>query len=127
VTYYYGVTALDHMQNESLLSSVMGLNTGGVVGFEEHPTVASGFSLYQNYPNPFNPVTVISFQLPTEQHVSLRVYDLLGREVRILAEGILSAGTHIVQFDGSGMASGLYIYRIVAGQHVESRKMQLIK
>jgi hypothetical protein len=126
MTYYYGVTALDHMQNESRLSSIMGFSSGGVVGIEEHPKIASGFSLYQNYPNPFNPVTVISFQLPSEQYVSLRVYDVLGREVRNLTEGVLSAGTHNVQFDGSGMASGVYIYRIVAGQSVVSRKMQLL-
>lgn len=127
VTYYYGVTALDHMQNESRLSNIMGLNSGGVVGVQDHPAVAFGFSLHQNYPNPFNPVTVISFQLPSEQSISLRVYDVLGREIRILTEGVLRAGTHSIQFDGSGLASGLYIYRIVAGENVESRKMQLVK
>jgi uncharacterized lipoprotein YddW (UPF0748 family) len=127
VTYYYGVTALDHMQNESMLSNIMGLNSGGVVGVDDRPAVAMNFSLYQNYPNPFNPTTVISFQLPSEQHITLKVYDLLGREVRVLVDGVLSAGYHNVQFGGSGLASGVYIYRIAAGEHVVSKKMQLMK
>ncbi len=127
VTYYYGVTALDHMQNESRLSNIMGLSSGGVVGVDDRPTVAMNFSLYQNFPNPFNPTTIISLQLPSEQHITLKVYDLLGREVRVLVNGVLSAGNHNVQFDGSGLASGVYIYRVVAGERVESRKMQLMK
>jgi uncharacterized lipoprotein YddW (UPF0748 family) len=127
VTYFYGVTALDHMQNESRLSNIMGLNAGGIVGVDDRPAIARNFSLYQNYPNPFNPTTVISFQLALEQHITLRVYDILGREVRVLVDGMLSAGNHSVQFDGSGFASGVYVYRIVAGERVESRKMQLIK
>ena len=127
VTYYYGVTALDHMQNESRLSNIMGLTASGVVGVEAPPVVPAGFALYQNYPNPFNPVTVISFQLPMTQNVSLRVYDILGREIRVLIDGTLHAGVHHVQFDGSGLASGIYVYRIAAGEHTESRKMQLVK
>jgi hypothetical protein len=127
VTYYYGVTALDRLQNESGLSNVMGLTSSGVVGIEEQVTIAADFKLYQNYPNPFNPATIIAFHLPSEQHVSLRIFDLLGREVRVLADGVLSAGDHRYQFDGSRLSSGVYIYRVVAGSHVESRKMQLVK
>jgi len=124
VTYYYGVTALDRLQNESGLSNVSGLT---VVGIEEQTPVIADFKLYQNYPNPFNPTTIIAFHLPSEQHVSLRVFDMLGREVRVLADGVLSAGGHRFQFNGSGLSSGVYIYRVVAGNHVESRKMQLLK
>ncbi len=127
VTYYYGVTALDHLQNESALSNIMGLRSTGVVGVYDRPVVAMNFSLHQNYPNPFNPTTIISLQLPSEQHISLKVYDLLGREIRVLVDGMLSGGSHSVQFDGSGLASGVYIYRVVAGDRVESRKMQLLK
>jgi uncharacterized lipoprotein YddW (UPF0748 family) len=127
VTYYYGVTALDHLQNESRLSNIMGLTASGVAGVEEAPSIPLGFVLYQNYPNPFNPVTVISFHLPAAQNVTLSVYDMLGREVRVLIHGMLGAGNHHAQFDGSGLASGIYIYRIAAGERTESRKMQLIK
>ena len=127
VTYYYGVTALDRLQNESSVSNIMGLTSTGVVGIEQEVSIAKTLLLHQNYPNPFNPTTVIAFHLPIEQKVSLRVYDLLGREIRVLADGMLSAGDHFSQFDGSGLASGVYVYRIVAGTHVESRKMQLMK
>jgi uncharacterized lipoprotein YddW (UPF0748 family) len=127
VTYYYGVTALDRLHNESGLSNIMGLTSSGVVSVEEASQVPKEFALHQNYPNPFNPTTIIAFHLPIEQRVSLRVYDLLGREIRVLAEGMLSAGDHYAQFDGSGLVSGVYVYRIVAGNHVESRKMQLLK
>jgi uncharacterized lipoprotein YddW (UPF0748 family) len=126
-TYYYGVTALDRLQNESGLSNVMGLTSSGVVGVEEQTAVISEFKLYQNFPNPFNPSTVIGFHVPNEQYVSLRIFDMLGREVRVVAEGMFSAGDHRFQFDGTGLSSGVYIYRIVAGKHVESRKMQLLK
>jgi hypothetical protein len=98
-----------------------------VVGVEEQAPVIADFRLYQNYPNPFNPATIIAFHLPSEQHVSLRIFDLLGREVRVLADGVLSAGDHRFQFDGSQFSSGVYIYRVVAGNHVESKKMQLVK
>lgn len=127
VTYYYGVTALDRLQNESRLSNIMGLTASGVVGVEERSLVASSFRVYQNYPNPFNATTIIAFHLPAEQKVSLRVYDLLGRELRVLADGMLGAGDHHYQFDGSGLASGVYIYRLIAGSYIESRKMQLVK
>jgi uncharacterized lipoprotein YddW (UPF0748 family) len=127
VTYYYGITALDRLQNESGLSNIMGLTSSGIVGIDEQAPVVSDFRLFQNYPNPFNPSTIIAFHMPSEQQVSLRVYDLLGREVRVLADGVLSAGDHRYQFDGSRLSSGVYIYRVVAGSHVESKKMQLVK
>jgi len=127
VTYYYGVTALDRLQNESSVSNIMGLTSAGVVSVEQASQIPKEFVLHQNYPNPFNPTTIIAFHLPIEQKVSLRVYDLLGREIRVLADGMLSAGDHCSQFDGSGLASGVYVYRLIAGTHVESRKMQLMK
>jgi len=127
VTYFYGITAIDRSQNESGLSNVMGLTSSGVVGVEEQTPVIADFKLYQNYPNPFNPATVIAFHLPSEEHVSLRIFDLLGREVRVIAEGVFSAGDHRFQFDGSALSSGVYICRLVAGRHIESRKMQLLR
>jgi hypothetical protein len=85
------------------------------------------YSLAQNYPNPFNPTTVFRYQLPAAGRVKLAVYDLLGREVAALVDGTQKAGTYEVPFDGRGLASGVYIYRLVAGDFVASRKMVLAK
>lgn len=85
------------------------------------------FSLGQNYPNPFNPSTNIEFALPEPTEVSLKVYNLLGREVSILLSGRMKAGHHKVQFDASGLATGLYFYRIQAGSFMQTKKMMLIK
>jgi hypothetical protein len=85
------------------------------------------FSLGQNYPNPFNPKTVVSSQLPVASNVKLVVYDVLGREVAVLVNERRAAGNYRDTFDGSGLASGVYVYRLAAGQYVESRKMVLMK
>ncbi len=85
------------------------------------------FSLNQNYPNPFNPKTVISSQLTVDSRVKLAVYDLLGREVAVLANGRYPAGTYSFTFDGNGLASGVYFYRLIAGENAVTRKMVLQK
>ncbi len=85
------------------------------------------FSLHQNYPNPFNPVTVIGYRLPVISDVKLEVFDMLGRRVSLLAAGIMDAGTHEVTFDASGLASGVYMYRLTAGEFVQTRQMVLVK
>ncbi len=86
-----------------------------------------GFQLAQNMPNPFNPVTRISFQLLRGSDVNLRVFDMAGRQVAELLSEELGAGTHTVTFDGSQLASGLYVYQIEAGGYTDSRKMLLVK
>ena len=91
------------------------------------------FELFQNYPNPFNPSTVIRFALPSDESVTLRVYDILGREVRTLLAGDLyTAGEHSTQWfgrddTGTPVANGVYIYRIQAGNHTMSRRMVLLR
>jgi hypothetical protein len=85
------------------------------------------FTLNQNYPNPFNPKTVVSFQLPVASDVRLVVCDLLGRELLMLLNDRLNPGIHMVTLDGSNLASGVYIYRMTAGQYVESKKMVLLR
>jgi hypothetical protein len=85
------------------------------------------FSLSQNYPNPFNPSTSISYQLPVASGVKLTVYDLLGREVSMLVNAKEEAGYHEIPFDGAGLASGVYLYRLTAGSFVQTRKMLVIK
>jgi hypothetical protein len=85
------------------------------------------FGLSQNYPNPFNPTTAIGYQLPKASYVNLAVYDVSGRKVFELAEGLRAAGVHEVTFDAVNFASGLYFYRLEAGDFKAVRKMVLIK
>jgi Ice-binding-like/Secretion system C-terminal sorting domain len=90
------------------------------------------FALLQNYPNPFNPSTVISYQLPVNSQVTLKVYDVLGKEVATLVNGEMKAGSYTVPFsansaNGSTLASGVYIYRLNAGTFVSTKKLILMK
>ncbi|MBE0569982.1 MAG: T9SS type A sorting domain-containing protein [Ignavibacteriaceae bacterium] len=85
------------------------------------------FVLYQNYPNPFNPSTVISYQLPLSSDVTLKVYDVLGNEVATLVNEEKQAGVYEVEFDGSSLASGMYLYKLQAGSFIETKKMILTK
>ncbi len=89
--------------------------------------VPEEFGLLQNYPNPFNPSTVISWQLPVSSYVSLKVYDVLGNEVAELVDENKEAGFYETRFDGSTLASGIYVYRLMAGSYVSTRKMLMIK
>jgi len=86
-----------------------------------------GWVLRQNHPNPFNPTTVIGYQLSTVSEVRLSVFDVLGREVAVLADGSKGPGFHEIQWGASAMASGMYFYRLVAGERVETRRMVLIR
>ncbi len=89
--------------------------------------VPDNFDLAQNFPNPFNPVTNISYQLPKAEKVTLTVYNVSGQEVARLVDGYQSAGYHSVKFDASKLASGTYLYRIVAGNYTKTMKMAVIK
>ena len=97
----------------------------GVPG--EKNSVPQNYSLSQNYPNPFNPTSTIAYALPRAGNVKLTVYDALGREVQVLVDEFKTAGTYNVTFDGSSLASGLYIYRISAGSFTDVKKMILVK
>ena len=89
--------------------------------------VPATFTLEQNYPNPFNAGTVIRFSVPVTSMVTLTVYDLLGHEVVTLAEGQMNAGVHQVSWDGSRLASGVYLYRLTAGDQVQTRRMVYVR
>jgi hypothetical protein len=87
----------------------------------------ASFQLDQNYPNPFNPTTSITFSLPERSPVTLTVYNAVGQRVAVLIDSDISAGRHSVTFDASDLASGLYLYRIQAGDFREARRMVLVK
>ena len=104
----------------------------GVAGAGE--AIPGEFALAQNYPNPFNPVTRIRFDLPVESRATLKVYDLLGRNVATVVEGIQPAGHRSVEWNGAGFASGLYIYRLDAAstgrdarRFTKARKLLLMR
>ena len=98
--------------------------TGVEVSLKDVP---AGFSLSQNYPNPFNPRTTIEFALPHAGYVTLRVYNVLGEEIAALANGQHDAGNSNATWDASGLPSGVYFYRLTAGEYVQTRKMVLMK
>jgi hypothetical protein len=91
-------------------------------------TPVNDFTLQQNYPNPFNPTTTISYSLPAASFVTLNVYDVLGKEIRTLVNEKQTEGTYTVNFDATGLASGVYYYRLSAGDRVvETKKMVLMR
>ncbi len=85
------------------------------------------FELFQNYPNPFNPTTTIQYAIPKSEHVTIKVYDELGKEVSSLVNENKEAGQYRVNFNGSNLASGIYYYRIAAGDFSEVKKLMLLK
>ncbi len=85
------------------------------------------FSLSQNYPNPFNPSTRIYYTIPKQSYTTLKVYDILGREIKTLFQGMKPAGRYATDFNASALPSGIYFYRIQAGDYTAVRKMNLIK
>ncbi len=98
-----------------------------VTAIHQTEPVIKSYYLSQNYPNPFNPTTVISYRLSAISHVSLKVHDVLGREVKTLVNGVQMPGNYEVRFDGSRFASGVYSYVLRAGSFVSTRKMVLCK
>jgi hypothetical protein len=83
--------------------------------------------LKQNYPNPFNPTTRIEYAIPKTSHVSVKVFDLLGREVATLVDEVQGVGFKTVEFDGNGFASGVYLYRLRVGNFTETKRLTMIR
>ena len=104
-------------------------NIGGVATVTTVRTenVPGGFTLSQNYPNPFNPTTMINYQLPTSSIVTLKVYDVIGREAATLVNEMKEAGSYSVQFNASHLSSGIYFYSIKAGNYTATKKLTLLK
>ncbi|MBN4056920.1 T9SS type A sorting domain-containing protein [bacterium AH-315-J21] len=109
---------------------IVDIQTG--VDDDERSTLPTEFRLEQNYPNPFNPTTKIPFALPKGSDVTLEVFNVLGQRVRTLFDGYRPPGEHVIEFDGlndngASIASGLYFYRLNAGDVTTTRKMTLLK
>ena len=106
-----------------------------IVQYDREPTSATDpvadlpqqYKLEQNYPNPFNPTTLIGYELPARSEVRLEVFDMLGRRVAVLVDGVVDAGSHQVSFDAAQLSSGVYIYKLQAGSQTITRKMTLLK
>jgi Secretion system C-terminal sorting domain len=94
---------------------------------DNHANVPAGYSLLQNYPNPFNPTTTIIFSVPKTMHVSLSIYNSMGQEVSKLISKDMSVGVYTAMWNASGFASGVYYYRIIAGNFIETKKLLLLK
>jgi len=104
-------------------------NLGNVTGvqIDQNPGLARTYQLSQNYPNPFNPTTTINFSVPEQGYVTLKVYDILGREVMNLLSGQKNAGNYSVMFDASKLGSGVYFYTLSAKNYLATKKMMLLK
>jgi hypothetical protein len=102
------------------------LSAPGSTGVEE-THIPARFLLLQNYPNPFNPTTAVSYQLSAVSDVKLVIFDMLGREVAVLVKEKQNPGRYEVQFDASRLASGVYFYRLEAGQFVSTRKLVVLR
>ena len=130
-TRYVGAfDANNWLEGWTALSAKGYLGSDFVVSNEEEAvtTIPSSINLQQNYPNPFNPSTNITFELPSSQQVTLKVYDMMGREVATLIDGARQqAGSTTVSFDASRLASGVYVYRLQTPSGIMTKKMTLIK
>lgn len=104
-------------------------NDPGIVNVYEqlNTAIPADYKLYQNYPNPFNPLTKINYSIPERDHITIKIYDPLGREVLTLFDGIQQPGNYTVSFDGSSFSTGIYICRMKSDVFMDSKKLVLIK
>jgi hypothetical protein len=122
----YTIAFLQNDINKEVLNS--GIGYGSLIGIDpKFNNLPAKYILSQNYPNPFNPSTLIYFEMPKDGNVSLKVFDILGNEVKTLVEGYHKAGTYNIYFTGSDIASGVYYYRLTADGFTDTKKMVLVK
>lgn len=123
----------DRINSVTVLKSAAAQLTSGYRGTSQivvgtpQPVVPISLSLSQNYPNPFNPATNIKFQIANRELVSLKVFDVLGREVAVLVSDARPAGAYTIRWDASSFPSGVYFYRLQAGAFIETKKMVVVK
>ncbi|REL38128.1 T9SS C-terminal target domain-containing protein [Rhodohalobacter sp. SW132] len=127
--YYYTGERLDEESGQRSKMAVTSISVDGETAIDIEPgtELPREVQLDQNYPNPFNPVTVIGYQLPVQSDVRLEIFDMLGRRVAVLMDGPVQSGHHQATFDASGLSSGVYVYRLTAGDDVQTRQMVLVK
>ena len=103
--------------------------TGFIVSVDgsDDKTIPTDYTLFQNYPNPFNPSTAIEFSLPVNSNVTLTIYNLLGQVVTTLVNEDKPAGTYSVEFNATSLPSGIYFYKLEAGNFIQTKKMVLLK
>ncbi len=116
----YIFASMDNSVYRRILSEITGIQSS-------NNNIPDKFSLSQNYPNPFNPSTIINYQIPKSSEVKLIIYDAIGKEIKTLVNGRQNAGTYKVEFDGSNLPSGVYFYKLLAGEYSVTKKMALIK
>jgi hypothetical protein len=132
-TYYWCVRASNVNGKYSDFSRIAAFTIKSITAVaNKNNTVPNEFTVSQNYPNPFNPGTIINYSLPKSAFVTIKIYNILGQEVRTLINNQLQAGVYNVQWNsdnnfGQHVASGIYIYRVTAGQYIKSMKMILLK
>ena len=126
-TVYHRATATDGSGLNTGAGASVTLERGVVTSNETGPEVAKTYELQQNYPNPFNPTTNITYSLPEQSEIMLKVYDMVGREVATLINREQAAGSYTINFDASELSSGMYLYRLNTGSTTITRKMMLIK
>ena len=118
--------SVDYSNNSSLEINVS-LSPNNTTGITDNSSVINGYVLNQNYPNPFNPSTVISYQIPQNSFVTLKVYNILGKEVATLVNEQQTAGKYNFNFKANNLASGIYIYKLTAGSFTSVKKLTLLK
>lgn len=107
---------------------ILKTTTGGLTYFNQSSNpVPNNYLLHQNYPNPFNPKTNIKFEIPSSNFVSIKVYNILGKEMTTLANEFLNSGAYQVEFNGVNFESGIYFYRIQAGDFTDEKLMIILK
>ena len=122
------IYSIAFVQNDNDKAVMTAGREGILTGIEPYSNqIPSSFALGQNYPNPFNPVTYIKVNLPKDEYVTLKIYDILGNLVETLVDGSFKAGVYTVDFDASNFASGIYFYTLKAGNFVDTKKMSLVK
>jgi len=114
-----GALAVDSIMVE--VTSVLGLKDVFAI------QIPDKYILYQNYPNPFNPVTKIKFALPKPEIVKIEIYNIIGQKIETLINIPMPAGYYEVEFNGQNLSSGIYLYRIEAGEWIDVKKMLLVK
>ncbi len=117
----------DNLMGWGIINAVAAINYLSAVGTGTDPQTPTHFRLEQNYPNPFNPTTSIRYQLATSGHVTLKVFDVLGKEIATIVNEAKPAGSYEITWNASNVASGVYIYRLEAGSFFDAKKLLLVK